>query len=211
MHSSSVPGTEGYAEDAEQLIARYENVIAANKYQVVRHLLPGRAGTVLDIGAGTGTDSAWLASLGHKVVAVEPVVAFREAGMKTHASSDIEWLDDSLPALAATGAREARFDLVVLAAVWMHLAAEERSEAMGNISKLLKPGALLVMSLRHGPAQANRRIFEVSAHETITLAARHHLKVVLSAQAPSVQQQNRQAGVSWSWLVFSAMRDAAAG
>nr|WP_314605845.1 hypothetical protein [uncultured Janthinobacterium sp.] len=73
---------------------------------------------------------------------------------------------------------------------------------MGNISKLLKPGALLVMSLRHGPAPANRRIFDVSAHETIALAASHHLKVVLSAHAPSVQRQNRQAGVGWSWLAF---------
>ena len=202
MHASSIPGTEGYADNAEQLIARYDSVIAADKDKVVSHLLPGRAGAALDIGAGPGADAAWLASLGHQVVAVEPVAAFREAGMKTHASSAIEWLDDSLPALATLRTRQAGFDLVLLAAVWMHLATEERSEAMENISKLLKPGALLVMSLRHGPAPANRRIFDVSAHETIALAASHHLKVVLSAHAPSVQQQNRQAGVGWSWLAF---------
>ncbi|MCC7683429.1 methyltransferase domain-containing protein [Janthinobacterium sp. FW305-128] len=202
MHASPVPGTEGYADNAGQLITRYAGVIAADKYKVVSHLLPRRAGAVLDIGAGTGADSAWLASLGHKVVAVEPVAAFREAGMQAHASPDIEWVDDSLPALSVMTARETRFDLVVLAAVWMHLAAEERSAAMENIGQLLKPGALLVMSLRHGPAPENRRIFDVSASETIDLAARHHLAVVLSAQAPSVQQQNRHAGVSWSWLVF---------
>ena len=202
MNAYSIPGTEGYAENAEQLIARYDSVIAADKYKVVSHLLPGRAGAALDIGAGTGADAAWLASLGHQVVALEPVAALREAGMKTHASPAIEWLDDSLPALAALTTRQASFDLVLLAAVWMHLTAEERSEAMGNVSNLLKPGARLVMSLRHGPAPGTRRMFDVSARETIDLALRHDLKLMLSTQAPSVQQQNRQSGVSWSWLVF---------
>ncbi|MEG1054557.1 MAG: hypothetical protein RSF79_21260 [Janthinobacterium sp.] len=31
MHESSIPGTEGYADNAEQLIARYDSVIAADK------------------------------------------------------------------------------------------------------------------------------------------------------------------------------------
>ena len=199
---STVPGTEGYAENAGQLISRYENISFLDKYRPVSHLLPARSGTVLDIGAGTGGDAAWLASLGHTVIALEPVAALREAGMKAHALANLEWVNDSLPALSAIRARPSRYELIIVAAVWMHLAAEERMEAMGNISALLKPGAVLVMSLRHGPAPEGRRLFDVSASETANLAMRYQLKVVLSTQAPSVQPRNRQAGVSWSWLVF---------
>lgn len=202
MEPSTVPGTEGYAENAGQLIARYESVAFLEKYRPVVHLLPTRACSVLDIGAGTGGDAACLASLGHTVIALEPVAAFREAGMKAHAAANIEWVNDSLPSLSAIGARQTGYDLIVVAAVWMHLAAEERMEAMGNISTLLKPGAILVISLRHGPAPEGRRIFDVSANETAELAMRHQLKVMLNTPAPSVQPQNRQAGVSWSWLVF---------
>lgn len=202
MNPSTIPGTEGYAENAGQLIARYASVNFPDKYRPVSHLLPTRSGAVLDIGAGIGGDAAWLASLGHTVTAVEPVAAFREAGMKAQAVANLEWVDDSLPALSAIGARQSRYDLIIVAAVWMHLAAEERMEAMGNISTLLKPGAMLVMSLRHGPPPEGRRIFDVPASETADLAMQHQLKVMLHTQAPSVQPQNRQAGVSWSWLVF---------
>lgn len=157
MESSTVPGTEGYAENAGQLIARYDNVTFLDKYRPVSHLLPTISSAVLDIGAGTGGDAAWLASSGHKVTALEPVAAFRAAGMKAHALANIEWVNDSLPALSTLGARLAR---------------------------------------------EGRRIFDVSANETIDLAMRYQLKLMLSTQAPSVQQQNRQAGVSWSWIVF---------
>ncbi|MGK5045880.1 hypothetical protein ACQ4WP_08270 [Janthinobacterium sp. GB4P2] len=52
------------------------------------------------------------------------------------------------------------------------------------------------------PPSGRRRIFDVSASETIALALSQHLKVMLNAQAPSIRLQNRQAGDNWSWLVF---------
>lgn len=56
--------------------------------------------------------------------------------------------------------------------------------------------------LRHGPAPANRRIFDVTAEETIELALRNGLKEILYAQTESVQPTNREAGVMWTWLAF---------
>lgn len=204
--ASVVPGTEGYAEDAEWLIPRYESVCVVDKYETVRHWLPARASTVLDIGAGTGLDAAWFAGKGHAVLAVEPTKALREAAARLHRSSRIEWLDDSLPALVETGKTRRRFELILVTAVWGHLAACERRQAMARIAALLEPGARLIMSLRKGPAPPNRRVFEVTAEETMELAQQNGLGVSWHGQAPSVQALNRQAGVTWSWMVFQ--RDA---
>ncbi len=202
MQSSTVPGTEGYSEDAEWLVPRYESVSFIDKYRAVSHLLPEKASMILDIGAGTGADAAWLATNGHSVVAVEPVAAFRGAGIKLHASAEIEWLDDSLPALSKTMSRKGAFDVVLVTAVWVHLAPPERAQAMSNITALLKSGAILIISIRHGPAPANRRVFEVSAEETIELAKWNGLREILSARTHSAQLINRRAGVTWSWLAF---------
>ncbi len=199
-----IPGTKGYAEDAAWLIPRYENVSFEEKYQAVLHLLPAAPGSVLDLGAGTGIDSAWLAKRGHRVTAVEPVAAFRDAFNRLHSSLQIEWIDDSLPGLAKMASRKASFDLVLVSAVWHHLSPGERIAAMSRMAPLMKAGATLVMSIRHGPSPANRRVFEVSADETIDLALSHRLRLIENAQTPSQQLLNRQAGVTWTWLVFES-------
>ncbi|MGY6275280.1 class I SAM-dependent methyltransferase [Methylomonas sp. MgM2] len=200
--SKFVPGTEGYAEDAESLISLYEGVPFTEKYKAVLHLLPTKASKILDLGAGTGIDAAWLAKKGHCILAVEPTDPLREAGARLHSSNRIEWLDDSLPMLLKTMARKEVFDIALVTAVWAHLAENERKHAMSNIAALLKPGALLIMSLRHGPTPAGRRAFEVTAEETIELARRDGLKEVLYVRTESAQPINRQAGIMWSWLAF---------
>lgn len=63
----TIVGTEGYTESADFLIARYESVSFTEKYESVLHLMPEKASDVLDIGAGTGVDAAWLAAAGHRV------------------------------------------------------------------------------------------------------------------------------------------------
>ena len=84
----------------------------------------------------------------------------------------IEWLDDSLPDLAAVRARKEEFDLVMLTAVWMHLDEAQRELAMPNVSALVRNGGIVIVSLRHGPIPPGWRMFEVSAEETIALAQR---------------------------------------
>lgn len=198
----AVPGTQGYAEQAGELIGRYEAVAFLDKHRAALHLLPAAPGLVLDVGAGTGADAAWFASRGHRVVAVEPTGALRGAGMALHPSPAIEWVDDSLPHLAAVAARGPVFDAVMLTAVWMHLDEAERRAALSTLAGLLAPDGVLVFSLRHGPVPAGRRMFEVSGEETIALGREHGLRPVLQARRASVQPANRQAGVRWTYLVF---------
>jgi len=199
--AARVSGTEGYAEAAAAMLARplsFDEV-----HRPVLHLMPTQPCQVLDIGAGAGHDAADLAAMGHGVVAVEPMEALRVPAMALHPSPAIEWVDDNLPELRALAARAASFDLVLLTAVWMHLDAEQRRRAMPNVAALLRAGGLMIMSLRHGPVPEGRRMFEVSGDETIGLATARGLILLLRQRADSVQEHNRRAGVTWTWLAFA--------
>jgi SAM-dependent methyltransferase len=197
-----VSGTEGYADEAEDLFKRYEGIPAADAHRAVLHLIPAAPSRVLDIGSGTGRDAAWFASLGHRVVAVEPTDAMRLPAMALHPSPQIEWLNDSLPELALVRRRGERFDLVMLTAVWMHLDAQRRQRAMPHLAALVREGGTVIMKIRHGPVPAGRRMFEITPEETIELARMQDLHPVLNLRTQSSQEQNRAAGVDWTNLAF---------
>ncbi|HKX44439.1 MAG TPA: methyltransferase domain-containing protein [Burkholderiaceae bacterium] len=199
----TIPGTQGYAEQAAELIPRYEAEAFEDKHNVELHLLPAPPARILDVGAGTGADAGWLAARGYTVVAVEPTAAMRDAAQGLHADAAIEWVDDSLPMLATVCARSARFDVVMLTAVWMHLDETERQTGMARLASLLEPTGVLILSLRHGPVPAGRRMFDVTAAETVALAERSGLACVLNVQTDSWQALNRAAGVTWTHLAFS--------
>jgi SAM-dependent methyltransferase len=199
MNAVRVSGTENYADEAPELLKRYESISFADAHAPVLQLIPAAPCRALDIGAGTGRDAAGLVALGHSVLAVEPTEELRRGAMLLHPSPMIEWLDDSLPDLAAVRARKEEFDLVMLTAVWMHLDEAQRQLAMPNVAALVRNGGIVIMSLRHGPIPPGRRMFEVSAEETIALAQRSDLFCTLKREAES---SLRQPGVSWTRLAF---------
>ncbi len=207
MTSARVSGTEGYAEEAEELFKRYESIPATDAHRAVLHLIPTMPGAILDIGSGTGRDAAWFAGQGHRVVAVEPTDAMRLPAMALHPSPRIEWLNDSLPDLDLVLARGAKFDLVMLTAVWMHLDGEQRARAMPRLASLLRAGGVMIMKIRHGPVPAGRRMFEVSAEETIELALAQDLQPVLNLRTESSQQENRAADVTWTNLALAKAKE----
>ena len=192
-------GTEGYGETAHVLVEQYEKLTFDEVHGDLLHLFPAAPARVLDIGAGTGRDAAALAGLGYSVVAVEPTAEMRAIGQRLHASEPIDWIDDGLPDLAHARATGKTFDLVLLTAVWMHLDAEQRERAMPAVASLMHPGGVMKLSLRHGPIPAGRRMFDVSADETSTLAGRHGLTVVHHKARKSL---SHAADVRWDVLVF---------
>jgi SAM-dependent methyltransferase len=202
VKSARVSGTEGYADEAKTLFDRYESVAGADAHRAVRHLIPTAPGKVLDIGAGTGRDAAWFASMGHRVVAVEPTEEMRIPAMALHPSPHIEWLDDCLPDLAVLRERGECFDLVMLSAVWMHLDAGQRQRAMPNLATLVVSGGRVIMKVRHGPVPAGRRMFEIADEEVTALAGKHGLHPILVLRAESASEPNRSDGISWSNFVF---------
>jgi SAM-dependent methyltransferase len=199
------PGVEGYAEQAHVLIAQYESVPFLDKHAAILHLIPGAPCRVLDVGAGTGADAAWLAGRGHQVVAVEPTRELREPGMALHASSVIEWGDDGLPDLDVITRSGRTFDRIMLTAVWMHLDERERRRAMPVLAKLLAPRGVVLFALRHGPIPTGRRMFDVGPDETIELARAHGLESVLRVHTASLLTANRAAGVEWTRLALASV------
>jgi SAM-dependent methyltransferase len=198
---SEVPGIAGYGDAIDALVAQYESLAFADVHRDLLPLLPAVPARALDVGAGTGRDAAALAELGHRVTAVEPTPGLRRVAQRLHPGAAIRWIDDALPDLAAVHALGERFDIVLLSAVWMHLDAGERARAMVSVAALLAPGAVMSLSLRHGPVPAGRRMFEVTAAETRALAAAQGLATRRDSTAAALLNGP---DVWWSRLLFTA-------
>ena len=205
MEERAVSGTEGYTEDAEALFRRFELPSFEEVHNQVLHLIPASPCRVLDIGAGSGRDAAALAARGYSVIAVEPTRALRERAAALHPSPEVEWLDDALPDLSAVSARGECFDLIMMTAVWMHLDAGQRSAAMPRIAGLLRPGGVLILSLRYGPVPPGRRMFEVSVEETVELAVAGGLGLLLRYE--SQDGFFKRPDVRWARLAFSKLAE----
>ena len=199
---STDSSTSGYASEVDIFFIRYAARDAAAVHAPWVAFFPPAPARVLDIGAGTGRDAAWLASLGHSVLAVEPVDELRTRAATLHPEPEITWLADILPDLAETRARGERFDMILMHAVWMHLTEAERIAGMAHVASLMKRCARLFMSLRHGPVPKGRRMFDVTGEETIALAKQNGLTNLFHDCALSIQAGNRKAGIEWTKLVF---------
>jgi SAM-dependent methyltransferase len=192
-----VPGIDGYAAEADRLAVDYERLRSNVTYPVLAGFWPAPPARVCDIGAGTGRDAALFAARGHEVVAVEPTDALRAHGARLH--PELTWLDDGLPGLVRLRATGARFDLVYVNAVLMHLDANERPGALASLRHMLAPGGVLFITLRHGPVPAGRRMFAVDAADVIAGLP----DLALAYHRDHRDGMGRDA-VSWSYLVFRA-------
>ena len=201
---SDAPSNAGYADEVDDLFIRYEARPAADVHVQWREFFPAPPAAVLDIGAGTGRDAAWLATMGYHVTAAEPTDVLRERAAIIHPDPNIFWIDDILPGIATLQARPERYDMILMHAVWMHLSEAERADGMANVSGLLSPGGRIFMSQRHGPIPHGRRMFDVSGEETIALASQHGLTNLYHNRGGSIAAENMARGIEWTKLVFES-------
>ncbi len=183
-----------YDDNAKSLAARYETLSAEAVHGWLADLLPSRPAAALDIGAGSGRDAVWLAAKGYDVVALEPSAAMREEARRYHPHPQIQWIDDSLPALRAVIRSRLTFDVVLLSAVWMHVPPGDRPRAFRKIASLLRPGGLLAMTLRRGQMEEERGIHPVSLSEIEVLGRNHGLLVERTGEA---RDQLGRSDVTW--------------
>lgn len=166
--------TGWYDTHAGEAADRYESLAFRDVHGWLIYLLPeATESLVLDIGAGSGRDAAWFARRGHEVIAVEPSAAMRREGQRRHPNPRIHWVDDRLPALAKVSRLGTDFDIILLSAVWVHVPPMDRARAFRKLVNQLKPGGLLAITLRHGPADPDRAMHEVKLEELERLAREH--------------------------------------
>lgn len=185
-----------YETNAERFAASYEAVSTEAIHEGLLSFIPsGRDRTALDIGAGSGRDAAWLAAQGYDVVAVEPSAAMKAEGQRRHGSARIRWVDDRLPSLARVHQLGIAFDLILLSAVWMHVPPSDRPRAFRKIVTLLKPGGVLLLTLREGACDDGRCMWPAPFGEIEALARDFGLAVLKSART---EDRLGREGVHWT-------------
>lgn len=198
-----------YDAQAAELAERYDHLDLLRAYAGMRELImpSGSDPLALDVGAGSGRDAAWLVGQGYDVVAVEPAARMRDEGKRRHADARIRWLDDRLPGLTSVHSMALGFDLILLSAVWQHVAPADRARAFRKLVTLLKPGGLLLMTLRDGHAPPDRPMHDVSLGEVEGLARINGVEVLrVVAQDDAMARSD----VRWT-MVALRMPDDGAG
>jgi SAM-dependent methyltransferase len=193
-----------YEQHATRLVTQYESLSFEDVHADLIAILPAPGGTVLDIGAGSGRDAAWLAAKGFDVVAVEPSEAMLAQAREKHASSRIQWLSDSLPDLAKVRRLGLSFDLILLSAVWMHIPPSDRQRALRKLATLLAPKGRIAISLRLGAPDTERAMYEVSLPELAGLAQQFGLRIVHTSDS---QDKLGRSEVSWTNVVLGLPDD----
>ena len=196
--------SECYNNHAAELAARYEALPFEQVHAGVLDLLADVPAFVLDVGAGSGRDAAWFSARGAEVVAVDPSAAVLETARGLHSDARIHWIQDRLPGLERTMGLGLSFDIVWLSAVWMHVVPADRPRAFRKLVSLLRPGGMMMISLRHGEFSDGRRAYEVSVAELERLAVQHGIAV--KRVAASKDQLGRD-DVRWETVVLQLPDD----
>ncbi|ENJ1725050.1 TPA: methyltransferase domain-containing protein [Vibrio parahaemolyticus] len=192
-----------YEQHADCLAEQYTSLKFEDVHASWRAFWPQARDRVLDVGAGSGRDAKWMAEHGCEVIAIEPAQALLRFG-KSYCGDSVTWLEDGLPKLEKTINLGFRFDLILVSAVWMHLAPTHRERAFRKLANLLAPNGRLVISLRHGDFSDGRKAYPVSVEELEKFAKNSALMV---RNVSLDDDQLQRTGVSWQTIVMSLPDD----
>ncbi|MCY3614989.1 MAG: class I SAM-dependent methyltransferase [Bacteroidetes bacterium] len=165
--------------DIAQRAARYESIDPGQVNAWLEPYIPREPASILDVGAGSGRDAAWLTSMGHQVVAVEPSCDMRREAERFHSRSAFTLVADRLPDIKQTSRSGMSFDLILLNAVWMFIPETERKRSFRKLIALLKPRGVIAISFRT-PCEKDRGMYPVSVPEIEQLALGHGAYVELT-------------------------------
>jgi 2-polyprenyl-3-methyl-5-hydroxy-6-metoxy-1,4-benzoquinol methylase len=187
-----------YNRNAKQLFDKYQKFNPDELHAYWLKHLPRSPGLALDIGAGSGRDSSWLAKKGWKVIAVEPAPDLMELGKKFTSAQLVSWIDDCLPELDKLKKYRQKFSLILVSGVFMHLSQPQRIDSLETITCLMAESSVLVITLRHGPDSEGRKFYQVPADEIVQFAEKKSLHVEVSNTLPDKLKRN---SVTWQTVI----------
>lgn len=151
-----------YTTNAQRLSQQYDSLASEQVHEGLLSHLPAiqsSSNLALDLGAGSGRDASWLASMGWDVLAVEPSSGLRDIGRESTAKQSVSWLDDTLPQLTSIPETyDSSFRLILASAMWMHLTPNEQVLACERLQELAAKDAVIVITWRN-QANEQERVF----------------------------------------------------
>lgn len=142
-----------YNQNADAFIEGTQNADMSAQYRFfLKHLSPG--GRLLDLGCGSGRDSAYFSSLGFEVTAVD---GSEELCKRVKENYGIESLCMRFEDISFAE----EFDAIWACASLLHVKKADMPAVMGKVSDALKPGGVLYASFKYGSEEriSNGRFF----------------------------------------------------
>ena len=190
---------EFYSVNAASLASSYDSIPCTSVHKDWLSLLPN-TGNVLDIGAGSGRDSFYLANHGLQVIAVEPGAEMMAIAKRKLDPVNVVTIADSLPYLEKIRSLKTQFDLILVSAVWMHLSPKQQILSLEYLAPLLTDSGILVITLRHGAFDDGRTAHPTDANDTVSQAAKTGLCV--SLLTARTEDKLGRDNVQWQTVVF---------
>lgn len=134
-----------YNQNAQAFIEGTQNADLKEQYRLFLKHLPQK-GRLLDLGCGSGRDSAYFASLGFQVTAVD---GSQELCKRVWEHYQINARCLRFEELDFHG----EFEAVWACASLLHVKKAEMSQVMQKVSEALKPGGILYASFKYGSSE----------------------------------------------------------
>lgn len=142
-----------YNVNADAFIEGTQKADMSEQYRLfLKYLSPGCK--LLDLGCGSGRDSAYFSSLGYEVTAVD---GSEELCKRVRANYGIPALCIKFEELSF----ESEFDGIWACASLLHVKKADMPKVLGKVSAALKPGGVLYASFKYGREErvSNGRFF----------------------------------------------------
>ncbi len=176
----------------------------ADTHRILLRYLPER-GRVLEIGCGSGRDSAYLMREGFDITAIDASAQMLETAHVYHPELRGHLRQESLPLSAESRILGEKFDGVVSIATFMHIPEHDIFECASQIRDLLNPGGMFLLSaslgrngIENGRDPEGRLFVERPAEELQLLFERLGFRLVATHQSPDGLAR----AVSWFTLVM---------
>lgn len=167
------------------------------------HFLDAKTQSILEIGAGTGRDARWMRSQCPQadITLVEPASVFSEFLPRGDGWRVVK---DSLPDLNKIIGSNCHYDVVLMNAVFMHVAPRQRQRVFRKLTAVTRPGGCLVIQTKLNHPEPERGQYEVEAGDIVRLAVEHGWVVAHESQSHDVEGR----GIVWGRYVLRLPDDA---